>query len=130
MINTLNIKFLVVSAVLVFSLPAQALVILQKATIPFDTQYDSNPTLSSNKQSIWRYTVTPTYSLAAVEGQNRWYTNVGLSVQRSSDKKVSQDRQDPNLDIGCNVSLKKVAFLSLLIMINLAHVFLSLKKMD
>lgn len=85
---------------LMFSSSAEALIVLQQASSSFDTQYDTNPLLREDKQSVWRYTITPRYSIAAVEGKNRWYTNASLGLQRSSDKRVIQDREDPTLDLG------------------------------
>ena len=80
---------------------ANALILLQQATVLAGTEYDSNPVLaSSNKQSIFRYTVSPKYTLSGVDGNNRWYTNVGINFQRSSNQSVSADRKDPNINIG------------------------------
>lgn len=95
---------------LMFSSSAEAVIVLQQASSSFDTQYDTNPLLREDKQSIWRYTITPRYSVAAVEDQNRWYANAALSLQRSSDKRVLQDREDPNVDIGWQRENEKGTF--------------------
>jgi predicted porin len=99
LISKLNIKLLLASMVM-FSSSAEAVIVLQQASSSFDTQYDTNPLLREDKQSIWRYTITPRYSVAAVEDKNKWYANAALGLQRSSDKSVLQDREDPNVDIG------------------------------
>jgi len=91
-------------------MPVKALVVLQQASLPIDTQYDTNPRLTAKKQSIWRYSVTPTYSIAAVEDQDRWYTNASLRVQRTSDKNLIADREDPNVDIGWQRELERGNF--------------------
>ena len=50
-----NIQVLLASTLL-FSIPAQALVILQQASIPMNVDYDTNLNLSQQKQGVWRYT--------------------------------------------------------------------------
>lgn len=80
---------------------ANALVILQQASLSTGVDYDTNPTLSSsNEQPIFRYTASPRYTLSGVDGNNRWFTNLGVSLERTSNKSVSGNRKDPNLDIG------------------------------
>ena len=96
---------------LMFSSSAEAAVVLQQASSSFDTQYDTNPLLRENKQSIWRYTITPRYEIAIVEDQNKLYGNAGLALQRSSDERVTQDRQDPNFNIGLQRDTEKGQFL-------------------
>ena len=95
------IKSLFVFSVMVISLPAEALVVLQQAAVPMGVEHDTNPRMSStDKQSIWRYIATPRYSIAAVSDRNRWYSDVSLRLERSSDKKISIDREDPNVVVG------------------------------
>ena len=90
---------------------AEAQVVLQRVSVPLSIEFDSNPTFSKNdKQSIWRYTAAPTYSISAVDDLNRWYTNIGFSIQRSSNKSISVDREDPNLVLGWNRTLEKGNF--------------------
>ena len=94
-------KKLAVIALLFFSIQAQALVVLQQASLSLGTEYDSNPSLSSkNKQSVWRYLANPSYKISAVQDQDRWYMNGGLTIERSSDKRISSDREDPNIRVG------------------------------
>ena len=86
---------------MVISSHAEALVVLQQASIPMGVELDTNPRMSStDKQSIWRYIATPRYSIAAVSDQNRWYSDVSLRLERSSDKRLSVDREDPNVVVG------------------------------
>lgn len=95
---------------LIFSSSAEAVIILQQASSSFGTQYDTNPLLREDKQSVWRYTITPRYSVAAVDEQNRWYANGALALQRSSDRRVLKDREDPNIDIGWQRESEKGVF--------------------
>ena len=86
---------------MVISSHAEALVVLQQASVPMGVEYDTNPRMSStDKQSILRYIATPRYSIATVADQNRWYSDVSLRLERSSDKKLSIDREDPNVVVG------------------------------
>ena len=86
---------------MVISSHAEALVVLQEASVPISVEYDTNPVMSStDKRSIWRYTATPRYSIATVADRNRWYSEVSLRLERSSDKKLSVDREDPNVVVG------------------------------
>lgn len=86
---------------MVISSHAEALVVLQQVSVPMGVEYDTNPRMSStDKQSIWRYIATPRYSIATVADRNRWYSDVSLRLERSSDKKISSDREDPNVVVG------------------------------
>lgn len=91
-------------------MPVKALIVLQQVSASVDTQYDTNPRLSQNKQSIWRYVATPSYSVAAVDDKNRWYTNANLRVQRTSDQDLIANREDPSLDVGWKRELEKGSF--------------------
>ena len=96
-----SIKRLFVVSLMVISSHSEALVVLQDASVPMGVEYDTNPRmLSTNKQSIWRYIATPRYSIAAVADRNRWYSDVSLRLERSSDKNLSVDREDPNVLVG------------------------------
>ena len=83
------------------STQANSLVVLQQVSVSTSVEYDTNPTLvSSNAQPIFRYTASPKYTLSGVDGNNLWYTNVGINFQRSSNQSVSGDRKDPKINIG------------------------------
>ncbi len=105
------IKSLAVAAFTVFSLHAEALVVLQQVSVPLSVEHDTNPTLSENdKTSIWLYTASPRYSISAEENQNRLYGTLGVRLQRSSDKNISIDREDPNLLLGWERRYEKSDF--------------------
>ena len=104
-----KIQVLLASTLLV-SIPVQALVILQQASVPMNVDYDTNLNLSQQKQGVWRYTTIPKYSVAAVDDNNKYFSNLALTLQRSSNKNISADREDPSLNIGWNRELEKGAF--------------------
>ena len=105
------IKSLAVAAFAVFSLHAEALVVLQQVSVPLSVEHDTNPTLSENdKKSIWLYSASPSYSISAEENQNRLYGTLGVRLQRSSDKNISIDREDPNLLLGWERRYEKSDF--------------------
>lgn len=92
---------LIALSLLFFSAQANALVVLQQVTVPVAVEYDTNPIMSSSrKQPIWRYTVTPKYTVTKTENQNTLFLNAGLNIQRSSNTSVSVNREDPSLAIG------------------------------
>lgn len=109
MIQKVNIQILLLSALL-FSTPVKALIVLQQASIPFNVDYDSNLNLSQEKVGVWRYTSTPTYSLVAQDEKNIWTSNLSLSLQRSSDRNLSADREDPNAALGWVRAFEKGQF--------------------
>lgn len=95
------LKKLALISIITFSMEAKALILLQQASVSLGTELDTNPTLSSSdKQSIWRYTASPRYVISAVQKQNRFYMDGSLLIQRSSNKKISIDREDPSLSSG------------------------------
>lgn len=109
LISKVNIKVLIVSA-LFFSMPAQALIVLQQASAPLNIDYDSNLNLSQQKMGVWRYSTIPKYSLAVLNEKNRWFTDLALTLQRSSNKNISADREDPAVGIGWQRELEKGSF--------------------
>jgi hypothetical protein len=95
------IKRLCVLGIMVISSHAQALIVLQQASASLGVEHDTNSSMSStDKQSVWRYAATPRYSIAAVDEKNRWYSDVSLRLERSSDKRLSIDREDPTVVVG------------------------------
>lgn len=101
---------ILLACALLFSIPAQALVILQQASLPMNIDYDTNLNLSQQKQGVWRYTTIPKYSVAAVDERNRFFSELALTLQRSSNKNLSADREDPNLSIGWERELVRGTF--------------------
>jgi hypothetical protein len=73
----------------------------QSIWLPTTLEYDSNlPLSSTNKQGVSRLIVVPAYSLVGTYGIDEFKVGLGLSVERSSDQRVSIDREDPNLLLG------------------------------
>ena len=98
----------VVLSLLFSSAQADALVLLQQASVLTEVEYDTNPTITSNqKQAIWRYTVSPKYTVSAADDRTRWFATGGLYIQRSSNNAVSADRQDPAVTAGWEYQFQK-----------------------
>ena len=94
-----------------YATSSNALIILQQASAVSGVEFDTNPVLSQdNAESIWRYSFNPRYSLAAVDEKNRFFSNVGLNVVRTTNKKITADREDPNLSVGWDRELEKGRF--------------------
>ncbi len=73
----------------------------QTLSLPTTLEYDSNlPLSTSNKQGVSRLIVVPAYSLTGTYGIDEFKAGLGLRVERSSDQRVSIDREDPNLLVG------------------------------
>lgn len=79
---------------------ANAIIILQNMSATNRVDYDNNVGMSNDPQSVWRYSFVPTYSISGVDQLNRWFARAGFNIQRSSDKNLSIDREDPNLGFG------------------------------
>jgi predicted porin len=101
MLTNSMLKKLVLAGLLAFSAQVCALDVLQQASVTAGIDFDTNPLLSSvDKQSIWRYYATPRYSISTEQDQNRWYLDGSLRVQRSSDRSIAVDREDPSINAG------------------------------
>lgn len=73
----------------------------QSITAPLSVGYESNPQFSrSNQQSISRITLSPSYSLNTVQGADKWSANANLNIIRTSKQSISQDRNDPSVNLG------------------------------
>lgn len=73
----------------------------QSLTLPLSFAHESNPRYSTtNEQPINRSTLTPNYSVTSNHGANQWYSTASLSIVRTSDQSISQDRNDPSLSLG------------------------------
>lgn len=104
-------KRLVVLSSLLFSMHAEALVLLQQASASFGTDYDDNPTMAdTNKTTVMRYSFNPKYNISAVDDINTWFASAGLNVQRSSNKNITIDRDDPNFNFGWTRALERGSF--------------------
>jgi hypothetical protein len=73
----------------------------QSVSLPTTLEYDSNLPLSApKKQSASRLILVPAYSLIGTYGIDELQAGLGLHVERSSDQRVSANREDPNLLLG------------------------------
>ena len=73
----------------------------QSISLPTTLEHDSNLPLSArSKQGVSRLIVVPAYSLIGTYGIDELQAGLGLHVERSSDQRVSADREDPNLLLG------------------------------
>ena len=90
------------TVIFLFSISVNALAAtVQSLTLPLTLGYESNPQfLVNNKKSINRVTLNPGYSITSTQGANQWFTNASLSLVRTSDQTISQDRNDPSLNLG------------------------------
>lgn len=69
--------------------------------MPASIEHDSNPTMSDDdKRPVWRYTLTPNYSITASDEVSSWFLDAGLRFQRSSNPDISIDREDPTIGAG------------------------------
>ena len=73
----------------------------QSLTLPLSFAHETNPLYStSNKRSINRTTLTPQYSIVSNKGANQWMSTASLNLVSTSDQSISQDRNDPSLNLG------------------------------
>jgi hypothetical protein len=111
-ISNMIIKTLILVTLLSVANASNALVTLQQLSIPSSIEFETNPLYleSNEEESITRYTTSPTYKLSLVEGVNRWTGSAALRIQRSSDKDISVDREDPLLSIAWDREFEKGSF--------------------
>jgi len=91
------------SLILLAILPANtfAMTFQQSIRLPFSVEYDSNPRLvENNERSVQRFTLAPDYSLMATKGNEQFFANLRLRLEKSSNESVSADREDPAVDLG------------------------------
>ena len=73
----------------------------QSVSLPTSLDYDSNlPLSATSKQGVSRLILVPAYNLVGTYGIDEIKAGLGLKVERSSDQRISIDRQDPNLLFG------------------------------
>jgi len=73
----------------------------QSVSLPTSLEYDSNlPLSATKKQGVSRLIIVPAYSLVGTYGIDELKAGLGLHVERSSDQRVSMNREDPNLLLG------------------------------
>lgn len=65
--------------------------------LPFETEYNSNiQMVENNRESVMLYRLIPTLSFVARDQLNTYRATGGLLIQRSSNERISEDRNDPN----------------------------------
>jgi hypothetical protein len=66
--------------------------------LPVETEYDSNiQMVENNKESVMLYKFIPRISFIGRDELDTYKLDAGLLVQRSSNERLSEDREDPNL---------------------------------
>lgn len=90
-------KKILIGLAVIFSGSANSEVVIEHSgSVTAGTAYHSNiQFLPTNADSIQLYTVRPTYRIKALDGVNEWTGEVGVQFQRSSNKEISEDREDP-----------------------------------
>lgn len=74
---------------------------VQSLTLPLTFEYESNLQLSAtNEQSINRIVLVPNYLISVNQGTEQWFARASLRLERSSDQTISQNRNDPSLNLG------------------------------
>lgn len=70
----------------------------QAWSVRVSTEYDTNPTMDpANRIGIWRSMFAPGYNLKRTGDANELNAGVALQIARSSNKTLSQDRNDPSV---------------------------------
>ncbi|MDP2248790.1 MAG: hypothetical protein Q8J65_11700, partial [Nitrosomonadales bacterium] len=91
---------------------AQAATLNHDVSLPLLAEYDSNPFLTSSdeEESIWRYTARPGYKLSIIEDRDLWFIDASVLVQRSSNRDILDDREDPKLVLGWKRDFERSTF--------------------
>jgi len=96
-------KLLVASVLanLVFCPAAVADQYSQKFSSGLSVDYDTNPLMQeSGFESIWKYKWNPLASLTKSDERNTYNADISFRVDRSSDKNLLIDREDPSASLG------------------------------
>ena len=73
----------------------------QSLTLPLTFEYESNPLFSaSDEQSINHVILVPNYSIRVNQGTEQWFAVASLHLEQSSDQTISQNRNDPSINLG------------------------------
>jgi hypothetical protein len=80
--------------------PAVAEDFQQALALSSSIEHDSNLRMSAAKQSVTRTILKPAYTLTNMLGADQFDARLGLGIERSSDRRVSNNREDPNLMLG------------------------------
>ncbi len=69
--------------------------------LPLTTNYDSNiQMVNNNQKSVITYAASPRLTLIAQDELNKFNFDASMFLQKSSDRKISEDRDDPSLSAG------------------------------
>jgi hypothetical protein len=75
----------------------------QGGAIRVSTEYETNPTMVlANPSGIWQSVFAPSYTLKRAGDANELNAGAALQIARSSNKALSQDRNDPSAFLGWN----------------------------
>jgi hypothetical protein len=91
---------------------AHAASLTHDVSLPLLAEYDSNPFLSSSdeEESIWRYTARPGYKLNITNDRDLWFLDASVLVQRSSNRNILDDREDPKVVVGWKRDFERSTF--------------------
>jgi hypothetical protein len=91
--------------------PANSAMFQHGFSVGLNSDYDSNPTLSATApESIWRFSASPSYTLSRNTGPDTLNARLGLAIERSSNERLSADRQDPTLSLAWTRELTTGSF--------------------
>jgi hypothetical protein len=72
----------------------------QTLSLSSSVEHDSNFRMSAAKQGVTRTILKPAYTLTDILGADQFDASLGASIERSSDRRVSDNREDPKLMLG------------------------------
>lgn len=93
----MKLSTMLMSVALFFGAEANAELLIDHAlSVSLDTQYHSNlQYLPQNAESTYIYRLLPTYKIIAQDGKNDITGMIGFNFQKSSNSRISNDREDP-----------------------------------
>jgi hypothetical protein len=83
-----------------FSLPLKALELKKNFYLTSSVDHDSNIFMADQGKDVMRFTVVPRLTLLAEDDQNSLRFDGSMFFARSSDERISVDRNDPTADVG------------------------------
>ena len=98
-----NVWYLtIIGSILSFSITTNTFAAtVQSLTLPLMFEYESNPLFSpSDEQPISRVILVPNYSVRVNQGAEQWSAVASLRLEESSDEAISQNRNDPSINLG------------------------------
>lgn len=93
------------AVILVFTLSSNVyadIIIEHSGSLAVGSQYHSNLLLLPKRfeESVILYSLTPQYKLSALDERNKWFGNLGVQIERASDKDIAQDIENPFATLG------------------------------